>query len=386
MSLPKKKVKQLIELMNSKSEASLLPLKQLYELIEIAMDEKMLDYLLEAGQTYHTKEELQTIYHRMYNGTEEEWKSFFSEILLMCFLHVKSHENPDIYGLTPIFPGWVEFYSSGEISPKRDAIITKFMEFYELADNFNIGPMRYILNQHNLNKVKKGRNPRFSTLCAHPKEVTLNRPINSEPAVILTGDVYELLKKHKNEIAIMNCFCRNYKRIIGEGECNYGVPLEGCFTLGALANQLVETGNGRKVEFEEAVELLNKFQKKGCVHSTYHFNNNANLDAIAICNCCTDCCLVYKNYRKGGLSHIFTKSFYSPKTIDISRCVGCNICGKYCPTEATYYDKNKKELVFEYSKCVGCGQCVNQCKFDVREMVRDERSVYVPSKKKSEAS
>ena len=28
----------------------------------------------------------------------------------------------------------------------------------------------------------------------------------------------------------------------------------------------------------------------------------------------------------------------------------------------------------------GCGQCVNQCAFDVRKMVRDERSVFVRSK------
>jgi len=58
------------------------------------------------------------------------------------------------------------------------------------------------------------------------------------------------------------------------------------------------------------------------------------------------------------------------------------LCGKYCPTEATYYDRKTKKLIFDYSKCVGCGQCVNQCKFHVREMVKDERSVYVTSKKK----
>ena len=66
--------------------------------------------------------------------------------------------------------------------------------------------------------------------------------------------------------------------------------------------------------------------------------------------------------------------------IDESRCVGCNKCGKKCPTQATYYDKENKKLVFNYDICIGCGQCVNQCKFDVREMVLDERSVFVPTK------
>lgn len=342
----------------------------------------MLDYLIAIGNKEHTVEELQKVYHRLYGGGQAEWDAHFKELLLMSFIHNKSHEQRDIYCLTPIFPGWVEFYTGGQRNEKRIAVLNKFMEFYELADTFNIGPMRFLLNQHNLKKVKQNKNPRFSTLLSHPKEITLNQPIQSEPAVLIKADVYKLLEKHQDEIAVMNCFCRNYKQLSGLGECEYGVPLEGCFALGTLANQLIQNGVGRKVTFEEAVNLLDDFQKHGCVHSTYHFNNNANKDELAICNCCTDCCLVYKNYRQGGLSHIFTKSYYSPKMIDEQRCVGCNLCGKYCPTEATYYDRKTKKLIFDYSKCVGCGQCVNQCKFGVREMVKDERSVYVTSKKK----
>ena len=72
----------------------------------------------------------------------------------------------------------------------------------------------------------------------------------------------------------------------------------------------------------------------------------------------------------------------SPQVIDINRCVGCDLCGKFCPTDATFYDKQKKELVFNYANCIGCGQCVNKCKFDVRQMVADERDVFVKTKKK----
>ena len=89
---------------------------------------------------------------------------------------------------------------------------------------------------------------------------------------------------------------------------------------------------------------------------------------------------MYNSWREGSLSKIYTRSFFSPKMLDESKCVGCNICGKYCPTEATYYDAKAKKLVFHYEKCVGCGQCVNQCKFDVREMVKDERDVFVKTK------
>ena len=104
------------------------------------------------------------------------------------------------------------------------------------------------------------------------------------------------------------------------------------------------------------------------------------------CNCCKDCCLLYSGYLTGSISKIFVKSYYIPKMKDESKCVGCNKCGRYCSTEATCYDKAGKRLVFDAEKCIGCGQCVNQCAFDVREMVRNERNVFVKTKPKRKAA
>ena len=91
---------------------------------------------------------------------------------------------------------------------------------------------------------------------------------------------------------------------------------------------------------------------------------------------------MYKGYQQGEFSMLYMRSSYVPELIDENRCVGCNMCAKYCPTDATYYDKEKKKLVFDYEKCIGCGQCVSQCHFDVRKMVADQRDVFVKSKKK----
>ena len=135
------------------------------------------------------------------------------------------------------------------------------------------------------------------------------------------------------------------------------------------------------LRYEEAVELLEEFERKGCIHTAFHYHNNSENDAIVICNCCKDCCLLYKGYNNGAISNLYARSFYKPEVIDISKCVGCNICSKYCPTDATYYDRENKQLVFIYDKCIGCGQCVTQCHFDVRKMVKDERDVYVKTKK-----
>ena len=56
--LPETKVKTLIDKMNSMSGASIPAQKPIIEMFNLAMDEKMLDYLLGIGTEYHTKEEL----------------------------------------------------------------------------------------------------------------------------------------------------------------------------------------------------------------------------------------------------------------------------------------------------------------------------------------
>ena len=48
------------------------------------------------------------------------------------------------------------------------------------------------------------------------------------------------------------------------------------------------------------------------------------------------------------------------------------------------YDAMPEDKVF--SACIGCGQCVNKCKFDVREMVPDQRDVFVKTKKKTKGN
>ena len=382
MSINEKKVKQLINLMNSMSNTHIMAHKSIIEMFNIAMDEKMVDYLLRLGNNYYTKEELKDVYVELYgkDGLDE----FYGELMNMSLVHPKSDEERHLYGVSPIFPGWVEFYTSGPMNPKRQAILEKFIEFWSLLEKLNIGPIRFFWDQKTINKMKKGIAPPVATYTNPVREINLDQELKSKQEIYIAGDVFSLLKKHKDEIAVMNCFCRTHKKLTTGNDCDLGIPIEGCMTLGALASQVVDSGVAKYLRYEEAVELLEEFERKGCIHTAFHYHNNSENDAIVICNCCKDCCLLYKGYNNGAISNLYARSFYKPEVIDINRCVGCNICSKYCPTDATYYDRENKQLVFIYDKCIGCGQCVTQCHFDVRKMVKDERDVYVKTKKKSE--
>lgn len=360
--LPKKKVKELIELMNSISSVKIPTLTPVFELFDMTMDENMVDYLIQVGITPKNKTQLQEIYYQLFGENEKDWNKYWDHLMVTGFIHVESNERRDLFSLTPIFPGWIEFYITGPENEQRKAVVEKFMEFYDYMYSMTKFPMRQINDYKSKQYPNKGIAPRFkvypSTGSVGKKEIYLDQPLESKHEVLTVNSVYELLEKFKDELAVGNCLCRLGKKYREGSGCDYDIPLQSCMMLGAIATNLVENGSARKLSYEEAIALIEEFDAKGCVHSTFHYKNNADLDEFAICNCCSDCCINYGGYQKGTLSKIYTRSFYKPEVIDISKCVGCNLCGKYCPTEATYYDKDKKELIFNYEKCVGCGQCV----------------------------
>ena len=317
--LPKEKVKKLIELMNSISSVKIPTLSPVFDLFNMTMDEHMVDYLTEVGTTPKTKEELKVIYNRLFNDDVNEWNKYWDHLMLTGFIHVESNERRDLYSLTPIFPGWIEFYITVPENEQRKAVVEKFMEFYDYMYSMNKFPMRQINDYKTIKYPSKGIAPRFKVYPSTGsvgKEIVLDTPLESKQEILTVNSVYALLEKFKDELAVGNCLCRLGKKYReGEG-CDYDIPLQSCMMLGAIATNLVENGSARKLSYEEAVAMVEEFDAKGCVHSTFHYKNSADLDEFAICNCCSDCCIYYGGYQKGSLSKIYTRSYYSPEIVD----------------------------------------------------------------------
>lgn len=383
MSLPEKKVKELLGMMNAMSTVKIPEHKAVTECFGLAMDERMLDYLLRVGTEAHTVPQLEALYHEMYGGGIEDWEAWWAELMEMSFVHPRNNDDRVNYLLAPFFPGWVEMSVGGPLNERREAILRRFFDFWETSlIESNTLPIRLYTNIRGMKKIKNGVPARMETLAIRgSKEVVLDRPLESRQEVYPAGSVFALLEEYKDEIAVLNCFCRQFKKINTGEDCNLGLPIEGCVALGAIARQLEENGTARHLTYEEAVELIKLLEKKGCVHTTYHYGNDSRNQAFVICNCCPDCCALYSTFRKGGLSKIHVHAYASPKMKNEKKCVGCDLCGRTCPTGATYYDRIGQRLVFDYEKCIGCGQCVNQCKFDVREMADDPRDVFVKTEK-----
>lgn len=372
----KDKITKLGKLMNSRSKFAIPLVSCIIECFDIVFTEKEVDAMLLMEDGYYTEEQLKTMW------TED----------LFCSIKSKGgiwqSKESGVYDLTPIFPGWIELYASGPLNEKREALLLKFSEFEELLKSLNIAPIRAYMNYVNT-KHMKNEEGRMSTLAPAKKnnlserrKIKLDKPIKAEQVVYTAGEAMAVLKRNKDKIAVMNCFCRTMKVLKG-GSCDYDMPIESCIAVGRMAEQLVASGVAKNISYDEAVLLVDELEKKGCIHTLYHYGTDSTQEEIVLCNCCVDCCFLYNSFRQGALSQLLIKAYYKPENVENIKCTGCNRCSKYCPTEATYYDSANKKLVYDINKCIGCGQCVTQCPVGCRQMVKDERNIFVktPAKK-----
>ena len=55
------------------------------------------------------------------------------------------------------------------------------------------------------------------------------------------------------------------------------------------------------------------------------------------------------------------------------------VCAEVCPTQATY-QRADGVVMIDYEKCIGCCACIEHCPYHVRELVRDNRTLYPDGK------
>lgn len=401
MPLDEKKVKRLIGMMNEMTTVKIPPMKPVIRCFEAGMDEDILEYLLRVGTAGHSKKTLEELYRTMRATGEisakRTWDELWAELMVMSFL--VPQENKDSYELASIFPGWIELSTSGPRTEQRIAIMEHFMEFWQLLRKLNKPLLRQLTDAKGIKKRDAGQSAMGTLTAVTPssravarqssgksRTIAVDEPLASEQRVLTKGTAFEILARHKDEIAVMNCICRNHKEIATGESCDHGIPLQSCMPVGAIARQLVESGVARAVPYDEAIAMMEDFERKGCIHTTFHYAGKADHETMAICNCCTDCCLMYGGWQNGYVSKVQVKSYSKPVIVDEAACTGCNLCATHCPTEAIGYSKAENKLVFDYENCVGCGQCVTQCPFGVQRMVADERHVFVKTRKPGEIS
>lgn len=186
--------------------------------------------------------------------------------------------------------------------------------------------------------------------------------IKDLPGVQPWEDARAILKAQE-VIALIPCGC---KRSHTERWC--GVPEESCLNVGRTAQYNLDRGLGRKVTYEEAIEVIEKFDKLPTVHITVNQREVTQL----LCNCHYCCCIAIKPAQKSR----FTVQ------VDPQKCKGCKVCVERCQFQACSmksYDGIEGERAYaDPEVCRGCGSCVITCKSGARSMKLVRPPEHVP--------
>ena len=359
----KKKIRILAKMMNEKSLIQVPLIPPIINCFDILLNDEQLSYLISMKEQKYSYQELKELYH------SKDFDTFLYPLMYYGFIW-RLHDK---YELAPIFPGWIEVCISGPIDDQKIQVIHEFQHFEEFLKMVNLPGIRHYLNYQNI-KTLDEEPARMSTLPA--KKIQLHQKIDDTQEIITHEDVYSLLQRHPDEIAIMNCMCRLMKQM-NHHDCQYHMPIKACLTIGSFSKQIVDYHVGEMISLQDAIDIVDECSKKGAIHTIYHYGMNSDNEEICICNCCKDCCFLYGSVQEGAVSNIRVKAHYLSQVKNSDLCIGCHQCMRYCPSDAIQVEQG---VFIDHQRCIGCGQCEKHCMKNVFEMVYQPRNIFVRTK------
>ena len=198
-------------------------------------------------------------------------------------------------------------------------------------------------------------------------------PLPDKYPVSRYDDIRNLIENARNQIAVVNCICRQSRKLFGES-CTKTDLMETCLMIGPdHARRHVEMGIGRYVTKEEALDILDKAQGAGLV-----LQPENSQQPEAICCCCGDCCVylkALKNYPRPA--DLYLSNYYVK--VDPELCTGCQECVERCQLEARVMVDGVATVNLD--RCIGCGNCVLICPTNANQLLKKEKE-FVPLKDK----
>ena len=189
------------------------------------------------------------------------------------------------------------------------------------------------------------------------------KSIKDIPGIQPYEDMREILKAQEL-LVLIHCGC---KRSYREREC--GIPDESCITVSRTAQYNLERGIGRKITYEQALEVLEKFDQYPIVNLVVNQRDVTQL----ICNCHSCCC--------GALKEGVAKSRFIA-IVDAKECRTCKVCVNRCQFGAVQlkYDPelSKERAYIDPELCRGCGDCIITCPSGARRMKLIRPPEHVP--------
>ena len=171
-----------------------------------------------------------------------------------------------------------------------------------------------------VDKVPLGRGPL--------RVIPVESAISGETRKASYEEISYWLNKYDGQIGVGACQCRRSRRLMGEG-CG-DLEDDKCLILGDVADAAIRTNKIRRISKEEAMEIILKAEKEGCVHQVTNMDGKDKI--FAICNCNINVCFALRTSQYFNAPNM-SKSNYLAE-VDPDNCVACGACVEKCPSNA----------------------------------------------------
>ena len=195
--------------------------------------------------------------------------------------------------------------------------------------------------------------------------IPVNISINPETQILAFDDIKAIVNNART-LAVTPCSCR-----VIDGAC--GKPIEVCVQVDKAADYALERGTGRKLEKEEALQLMKMCEEEGLVH----VGDNKRAPGHVICNCCSDCCLNWPSLRTGLGKFVVPSRFRA--VVDAGSCSACEACVDRCHFGAITMEGEGETALVNPDKCMGCGVCLVTCPVEALSLEEVRPAEFIPA-------
>lgn len=230
-------------------------------------------------------------------------------------------------------------YKRGVVSHEKDAY--KLNNFYGFLDVF-------VVTQKEKYHREVPREDRiaidrwyFSAYMNGLDQDLTKRP--TEDVILTLDEACEYIDKDDRQLFWTNCDCKCLL-----GDC--GLPTKVCLSYASGDNSYSDRQVSEPVTKEQAKQIMRDADKAGLIHTW---------NPRGFCNCCGDCCYLFRAQKERGSEHFWPKQNYII-SFNEEKCIGCGLCEKRCHFNAPQKSANGN-IIFNTDACVGCGICVNAC-------------------------
>lgn len=245
-----------------------------------------------------------------------------------------------LYRGLPFMPGIFEFMFIGGRETEREKTLARLIHAYKkaYAEARGIEKITYPVT----------------------RVIPVARTIKADNTVHTYDQVMTYIDKY-DSISVGACYCRQAARL--RGEELHGMPVGVCMWFGEIAENLTERLGGRRVNKEEAREIVDRCEEAGLIH----MSRNTTDEIDFMCNCDRWHCEVVGQVLKQPRPGLVFNSGFEP-SFDAGRCMACETCIARCPPQALTMGEAGVPVV-TVDRCFGCGVCVTGCPEDTIVMV-----------------